>query len=126
PRSLSAVMAGFRPRSTRRTGTSWRPTVPWRAGARSEQAPPHRVPKAPRHPAYRGSEVTVMDARKLIGAIESAGYEARSYSGRGMFGKECVGAEVSRDESAFALAAKLVLAVFDEDGDEEAYNFASD
>lgn len=67
-----------------------------------------------------------MDAKKLLGAIESAGYEARSYSGRGMFGKECVGVEIPQDESAFALAAKLVLAVFDEDGDEEAYNFTSD
>lgn len=67
-----------------------------------------------------------MNARKLIGAIESAGYEARSYSGRGMFGKECVGVEIPQDESAFALAAKLVLTVFDEDGDEEAYNLTSD
>jgi hypothetical protein len=67
-----------------------------------------------------------MDARKLIGAIESAGYEARSYSGRGMRGKECVGVEIPQDESAFALAAKLILAVFDEDGDEEAYNLTSD
>lgn len=67
-----------------------------------------------------------MDAKKLIGAIKSAGYEARCYSGRGMFGKECVGVEIPQDESALALAAKLVLAVFDEDGDEEAYNFTSD
>ena len=32
-----------------------------------------------------------MDATQLKQIIEDAGYEARSYSGRGMYGKECVG-----------------------------------
>lgn len=32
-----------------------------------------------------------MDAQQLKKIINDAGYEARSYSGRGMYGKECVG-----------------------------------
>jgi hypothetical protein len=32
-----------------------------------------------------------MNATELKRIIVSAGYEARSYSGRGMYGKECVG-----------------------------------
>lgn len=32
-----------------------------------------------------------MDAKMLIDVIENAGFDARSYSGRGMYGKECVG-----------------------------------
>jgi hypothetical protein len=32
-----------------------------------------------------------MDADKLIAKIEATGRKARSYSGRGMFGKRCVG-----------------------------------
>lgn len=31
-----------------------------------------------------------MDEMELIGAIERAGYQARDYSGRGMYGKLCV------------------------------------
>ena len=32
-----------------------------------------------------------MDFTTLRNIIEGAGYEARSYSGRGMYGKECLG-----------------------------------
>ena len=32
-----------------------------------------------------------MNATELKRIIQDAGYEARSYSGRGMYGKECVG-----------------------------------
>lgn len=41
---------------------------------------------------------TMTKTKKLIAAIENAGYEWRSYSGRGMYGKECVGVTI-RDKS---------------------------
>jgi hypothetical protein len=44
----------------------------------------------------------------LIQAIEDAGYEARSYSGRGMYGKSCVGVVCGRNES-FALGVKIAM-----------------
>lgn len=47
-----------------------------------------------------------MDAKILIEAAEEAGYPARSYSGRGMFGRECVGIVCPRGE-AFSVAAKV-------------------
>jgi hypothetical protein len=54
-----------------------------------------------------------MDAKKLIGLIEEAGYEARSYSGRGMYGRQCVGAELERSMSAFTFALELTRAALD-------------
>lgn len=65
-----------------------------------------------------------MDAEKLIAAIEDAdvldgeGLTARSYSGRGMFGRSCVGVEVGRGVSAFQLAAAIAVALLDGDVDE--------
>lgn len=50
-----------------------------------------------------------MDAEKLIEAIEDAGYEARSYSGRGMYGRECVGVVVG--VAGFRLGAELAKSV---------------
>lgn len=55
-----------------------------------------------------------MDARTLIDAIEAAGYEARDYSGRGMFGKDCVGLTVPQGGAFKAGAA--VAAQLDEEG----------
>lgn len=43
-----------------------------------------------------------MDSNELIQLIEDAGYEAQSYSGRGMYGKECVGVDVD-DDTEFAV-----------------------
>lgn len=65
-----------------------------------------------------------MDAEKLIGAIEDAdvrdgeGLTARRYSGRGMYGKQCVGVEVGRGVSSFQLAAAIAVALLDGDVDE--------
>lgn len=44
-----------------------------------------------------------MQAKKLIEAIRNAGYEPRSYSGRGMYGRSCVGVTVERGTSAFTV-----------------------
>jgi hypothetical protein len=49
-----------------------------------------------------------MEAETLIDLIDKAGYEARSYSGRGMYGRRCIGVEIERNMSAFRLAAQLI------------------
>jgi len=56
-----------------------------------------------------------MDANKLIDAIEIEGYSARSYSGRGMYGKRCVGVVT---KNAFQLGTKIAAALLadEEDG----------
>jgi hypothetical protein len=50
-----------------------------------------------------------MDPITLIRAIENAGYEARSYTGRGMYGRQCVGVEIDRHGSEFMLGVRLGL-----------------
>jgi hypothetical protein len=61
-----------------------------------------------------------MNATKLIGAIvraEVPGYEpfeARSYSGRGMRGRECVGVTVGRGLSSFQLGVAIAAAMRDD------------
>lgn len=50
-----------------------------------------------------------MDSCKLIHAIEECGFDTQSYSGRGMYGSECVGFVVERhsSNSPFNLGVKL-------------------
>ncbi len=50
----------------------------------------------------------MIDANKLIEYIEDAGYEARSYTGRGMGSKECVG--ITHDESAVKVICDIIHA----------------
>lgn len=64
-----------------------------------------------------------MDSLKLVEAIEGADLrdvelKARSYSGRGMFGRKCVGVEIGRDVSTFQLAAAIAAALLDADAEE--------
>lgn len=65
-----------------------------------------------------------MDAKKLIEAIEAAEIRdcdelrPRSYSGRAMYGRDCVGVVVPRDVSSFQLAAAIAVALLDGDCDE--------
>jgi hypothetical protein len=60
-----------------------------------------------------------MDASKLIEALEDAGYEPRSYSGRGMYGRECVGVVTSG--ASFRLGAEVAKsAAYLADDEEEA------
>ncbi len=49
-------------------------------------------------------------AKRLIEALEESGYEPRSYSGRGMYGKTCVSV---RDVSAWELAKILFSEEYD-------------
>lgn len=53
-----------------------------------------------------------MELKLLKDLIEAAGYEAYSYSGRGMFGRMCVGLTCSDVNTAIA---DLFEAVFDAD-----------
>jgi hypothetical protein len=39
--------------------------------------------------------------------FEELGYETRSYSGRGMFGKSCLGVEISNDDNLFSLGIEV-------------------
>lgn len=45
-----------------------------------------------------------MNAEELTEIIEEAGYETRKYSGRNMYGRECVGFEVEHGEQFKAIA----------------------
>ena len=58
-----------------------------------------------------------MDAERLISILEDAGYEARSYSGHGMYGAEYVGVVTSG--VGFRLGAELAksAAYLAEEGD---------
>jgi len=46
-----------------------------------------------------------MDSQKLVDLLEDAGLETRSYSGRGMYGKECVAFTVSEGELIGSIAS---------------------
>ena len=60
-----------------------------------------------------------MDTDTLIRAISRAGYEARPYAGRGMYGRQCVGVEVGR-HGTFGLGVGLALALGEEAADLDA------
>ena len=60
----------------------------------------------------------VVTARRLVQLLESAGYSVRSYSGRGMYGENCVGV-VTDDHAAGVAAQTLAACVDDYSGDEE-------
>lgn len=51
-----------------------------------------------------------MDFSTLVGIIEEAGYRAYSYSGRNMYGKQCVGFTVDRHIGIFRAIADLIEA----------------
>ena len=51
---------------------------------------------------------------KMKQLIEDAGYEYRSYSGRGMFGKSCVGVVLDEGVRPFKFIADLVGATFND------------
>lgn len=55
-----------------------------------------------------------MNTKELISLIEKCGYEVRSYSGRGMYGKKCVGVEISIEQSAFQLATQIAREAVDQ------------
>jgi hypothetical protein len=54
--------------------------------------------------------MTVIDTEQLCDALDEAGYDYRSYSGRGMFGAECVGVDLESDVDLWDLATALARA----------------
>ena len=50
-----------------------------------------------------------MDAQALIQALDATGIEYRGYSGRGMYGKECVGVVVSDIGEAMRVATEIAI-----------------
>lgn len=48
-----------------------------------------------------------IDPKKLIEVIESANFEVRSYSGRAMYGKDCVGIDVRQGVSQFQVGVAV-------------------
>jgi hypothetical protein len=71
-----------------------------------------------------------MDKHPLQVMIEEAGYKCRSYSGRGMFGKACLGVDLDSAHQLGGLVSGLMAACLmgdPEGGDEyDAMNRASD
>ena len=59
-----------------------------------------------------------INASRLIDLLEGYDFEARSYSGRGMYGKQCVGVVVERETKLLGVVAEMVAeATDDEDRD---------
>jgi len=54
-----------------------------------------------------------MNTMKLINLIRDAGYSPRSYSGRGMYGKECVGVPVDKNTSEREFIADVIETIVD-------------
>jgi hypothetical protein len=50
---------------------------------------------------YKGDQVTLQEA------IEQSGYKTRPYSGRGMYGKECLGVQVASIGDLYILGTKI-------------------
>lgn len=53
-----------------------------------------------------------IDAQKFIDTLEECGFETRSYSGRGMYGKSCIGVET---DDIFELGFQIGSALSGED-----------
>lgn len=56
-----------------------------------------------------------MDGNRLIELIENVGREVRAYSGRMMYGRECVGVEVDNVGQLFHLGLELADAATDDE-----------
>lgn len=52
----------------------------------------------------------MIDCGELKKLLISAGYEPRSYSGRGMFGKHCIGVESGASQAAVKVTLQVVHA----------------
>lgn len=63
-----------------------------------------------------------MDAQEFREVIEEVGYETRSYSGRGMYGKECLAFECDSGDELKAVA-EIVASCAEEDQAEAVKNF---
>jgi hypothetical protein len=64
-----------------------------------------------------------MDAAKLVGLLEDANHKPRSYSGRGMFGKECVSVSLDRHTDVSEFFADVLEVLCDSKEYETIYEF---
>lgn len=55
-----------------------------------------------------------MDAKRFIEILSNSGFEPRSYSGRGMYGKACVGVDLDSSKSLFSVGMDVAYAIVDE------------
>jgi hypothetical protein len=55
----------------------------------------------------------MIDTVELCDALDNAGFNYRAYSGRAMFGAECVGVDLEDDSDLWRLAKQLGLAGID-------------
>lgn len=56
------------------------------------------------------------NARILKDAIEYIGFEARSYSGRGMYGRTCIAMVI--DDNAMQALTRLISTLYEENGED--------
>jgi hypothetical protein len=56
-----------------------------------------------------------MEAERFQELAEDAGYHVRKYSGRSMYGRQCVGIELDRGQSEAEMAAKIMLEAHNDD-----------
>ncbi|MBF0102271.1 MAG: hypothetical protein HQK77_15325 [Desulfobacterales bacterium] len=68
------------------------------------------------------TKMTTDSLAEILNVFTELGYEARSYSGRGMYGKHCLGVIIPQGTSAFTLGMELVREL-GELGDEYDYLF---
>lgn len=56
-----------------------------------------------------------MDTERFIELIEDAGYRVRSYSGRGMYGRQCVGVELDSTAALVSFGRNVALGATQEE-----------
>lgn len=57
------------------------------------------------------------DGKRFVELLREAEYSPRSYSGRAMYGRSCVGVEIDGNVSASAIGARMALAILAEHDD---------
>lgn len=62
-----------------------------------------------------------MDTKKLTTVIADAGFEPKSYSGRGMYGKSCVGINVENPIEAIIDIVETAWDSYNDDDDSEGF-----
>ena len=71
-----------------------------------------------------------MQTKDFLELVEAAGYDAREYSGRVMYGKYCAGVEVEGERDQFRLIAAIMQCANDADYDKhlmrDLYDLISD
>jgi hypothetical protein len=67
-----------------------------------------------------------MNSKELIKILNYCGHEPRSYSGRGMYGKKCVGFVVGSGARIFNMVFELASMIFEYYEKDRAFKFLED